>query len=134
MIQPIHPILINKKVLVVDDDEKIRKMFMRRFTIEGFTVITAENGSVAIEKAQKEYPHIILLDLIMPEMDGIDTLTNIRATEWGKIMPIILLTNLNPNEQIMHHVSQDAHVSYFIKANISTDELIVEVKKILHVD
>lgn len=95
-----EPILEIKKVLLVDDDQNIRRICQVCLTSVGkWDVVLAENGFDGIEKAHKERPDVILLDVMMPGMDGPTTLTKLREDEELKHIPVILMTaKVQPQE------------------------------------
>jgi len=82
------------KVLVVDDEWEIRDMLSRFLTEEGYEVILASNGEEAIELAERENPQVILLDIMMPGIDGIETCKRLKAEEKTRFIPIIMATAL----------------------------------------
>jgi len=82
------------KVLVVDDEWEIRDMLSRFLTEEGYEVIVASNGEEAIELAERENPQVILLDIMMPGIDGIETCKRLKAEEKTRFIPIIMATAL----------------------------------------
>ncbi len=86
------------KVAIIEDDQAISQMYRIKFETEGFAVETAENGRLGLELAEKMRPDIILLDLMMPEMDGTEMLTKLRDTSWGKHIKVIILTNVGEQE------------------------------------
>ncbi len=86
------------KVAIVEDDQAIAQMYRIKFEAEGYTVDTAENGKLGLELTENMKPDIILLDLMMPEMDGEEMLTKLRATTWGKDIKVIILTNMGEQE------------------------------------
>ena len=86
------------KVAIIEDDQAISQMYRIKFETEGFEVETAENGRLGLELAEKMRPDIILLDLMMPEMDGTEMLTELRGTAWGKHIKVIILTNVGEQE------------------------------------
>ncbi len=86
------------KVAIVEDDQAIAQMYRIKFEAEGYTVDTAENGKIGLELTENMKPDIILLDLMMPEMDGEEMLTKLRATTWGKDIKVIILTNMGEQE------------------------------------
>lgn len=86
------------KVAIIEDDQAISQMYRIKFETEGFEVETAENGRLGLELAEKMRPDIILLDLMMPEMDGAEMLSQLRATTWGKNIKVIILTNVGEQE------------------------------------
>jgi len=82
------------KVLVVDDELEIRDVLSRFLTEEGYEVIEASNGEEAIELAERENPQVILLDVMMPGMDGIETCKRLKAEEKTRFIPVIMATVL----------------------------------------
>lgn len=89
---------VMSKVAIIEDDQAISQMYRIKFETEGFEVETAENGRLGLELAEKMRPDIILLDLMMPEMDGHEMLAKLRATPWGKHIKVIILTNVGEQE------------------------------------
>jgi two-component system phosphate regulon response regulator PhoB len=86
------------KVAIVEDDQAISQMYRIKFEAEGFEVDTAENGKLGLEMVEHMRPDIILLDLMMPEMTGDEMLAKLRATDWGKDIKVIILTNMGEQE------------------------------------
>src|SRR3990167_3952564 len=86
------------KIAIIEDDQAISQMYRMKFEAEGFEVETAENGKLGLELVDKMRPDIILLDLMMPEMTGDEMLVKLRATEWGKDLKVIILTNMGEQE------------------------------------
>ncbi len=86
------------KVAIVEDDQAISQMYRLKFESEGYEVETAGNGKLGLELAEKMKPDIILLDLMMPEMNGDEMLLKLRKTSWGKNIKVIILTNMGEQE------------------------------------
>jgi DNA-binding response OmpR family regulator len=86
------------KIAIIEDDQAISQMYRIKFEAEGFEVETAENGKLGLEMVEKIRPDIILLDLMMPEMPGDQMLQALRATDWGKEVKVIILTNMGEQE------------------------------------
>jgi DNA-binding response OmpR family regulator len=86
------------KIAIVEDDQAISQMYRFKFEAEGYSIETAENGKLGLELVQKMQPDIILLDLMMPEMSGDEMLRQLRATDWGKDIKVIILTNMGEQE------------------------------------
>ena len=82
------------KILVVDDEWEIRHLLSQFLTEEGYEVILASNGEAAIELAERENPQVILLDILMPGIDGIETCKRLKAGEKTRFIPIIMATAL----------------------------------------
>jgi DNA-binding response OmpR family regulator len=86
------------KIAIIEDDQAISQMYRMKFEAEGFQVETASNGKLGLELAESMRPNIILLDLMMPEMNGDEMLAKLRKTDWGKDVKVIILTNVGEQE------------------------------------
>ncbi len=86
------------KIAIVEDDLAIAQMYRMKFEVEGFEVQTAENGLLGLKLIEEMKPDIVLLDLMMPEMNGDEVLDKVRSNDWGKDIPVIILTNLSEQE------------------------------------
>ena len=119
-----------KKVLIVEDDMFIRDIYQVKFSNEGFMVFIAENGQEALDILEKEIPDIILLDVLMPVMGGMETLKKIRENElWGKI-PIIMLTNISEQDNMNNATDQGAD-GYLVKAYFTPVEILEKVRALI---
>lgn len=86
------------KIAIIEDDLAIAQMYRIKFESEGYEVDTAANGKQGLELCEKLNPDIVLLDLMMPEMTGDKMLAELRKTDWGKNMNVIILTNMGEQE------------------------------------
>ena len=86
------------KIAIIEDDQAISQMYRIKFEAEGFDVETAANGRLGLKLAENMLPDIILLDLMMPEMNGDEMLTKLREKSWGKDIKVIILTNIGEQE------------------------------------
>jgi DNA-binding response OmpR family regulator len=130
--------LENKKILVieeVEDDASIQKMLHIKFTQEGFRVLDARDGEEGLKIALSEHPDLILLDIIMPKMDGLTMMKKLReADEWGKNVPVILLTNKNVNDdEVVKGVADNKPTYYLHKSNYTPNELVKKIRERLSV-
>src|SRR3989344_6881330 len=112
-----------KKILVVEDELAYLKLLNTQLSAKGHTVIEAENGKEGLEKAIKEHPDLILLDIRMPIMDGMSMLNELRKDPWGKTAKVILLTNIEPDEKILKGVLADHPTYYFVKSDMKLEDL-----------
>lgn len=119
-----------KKILVVEDEETLNKTLSASLKIEGFEVSSALDGVQAWEMAKKEKPDLILLDLILPKMDGFEVLKALKDDETLKEVPIILLTNLESPEDIQKALVAGA-TTYLVKANYKLEEVIQKAKEVI---
>lgn len=85
-------------VVIVEDETTIRSLYKAKFDMEGFDVHTANNGVEGLALIKKSKPNIVLLDLLMPHMNGAEMLAKLRATDWGASIPVIILTNVSRDE------------------------------------
>ena len=116
-----------QKILVVEDSKPIAKAYQASLSKEGFEVVVAHNGEQAIEVMENERPDLVLLDLIMPVMDGREVLSMLEENSALGEIPIMVATNSVQDASIVEKASCNV-VDYFIKSNISIDELIKKVK------
>ena len=116
------------KIAIIEDDVAIAQMYRMKFEAEGYDVETAENGRLGLELVEQMLPDIILLDLMMPEMSGDEMLARMRATEWGKNIKVIILTNMG--EQEAPQSLKEHNVSAFIvKADMTPRQVAELVQK-----
>lgn len=116
------------KIAIVEDDQAISQMYRFKFEAEGYTVQTAENGKLGLELVEKMKPDIILLDLMMPEMTGDEVLAKMRASDWGKNIKVIILTNMGEQE-IPDSIKQLGVSGVILKANMTPRQVADLVKK-----
>jgi DNA-binding response OmpR family regulator len=115
-----------KKLLIVEDENTLLKALKDKFLKEGYVVLTAGDGAVGLELALTEHPDLILLDIVMPIMDGMSVLKKLRSNEWGKDVPVILLTNLNMAEKVADALDKGAY-DYLVKSDWSLEEVAKKV-------
>lgn len=121
------------KILIIEDEKVLRKALVQIFTQENFEVIEAKNGEEGLHLSKQKQPNIILLDVIMPKMDGWTMLEQLRNYEpWGKEVPVIILTNLpSKSDEELKKVG-NLHPSYFLlKASTSLEVIVEKVKELL---
>ena len=116
------------KILIIDDEEPILKMYKE--SLGQHQVITAKNGQEGLEIAAKETPDLILLDIIMPEVNGLDVLAKLKEDKNTASIPIVILTNL-PEEASKEKATQLGAADYLVKAENEPDELAKKVKEIV---
>ncbi|MBN1325388.1 response regulator [Candidatus Falkowbacteria bacterium] len=118
------------KILLIEDDTFLVEMYMTKFELEGFSVISAEDGQKGLEMVKKENPDIILLDILMPKMDGFAVLDALKKDKATANIPVVLLTNLGQKEDVKKGFEKGA-VGYLIKAHFMPSEVVDKIKKIL---
>lgn len=119
-----------KRVLIVDDDLFISDLYSLELQKAGFMVTSASSGEVGLSKAQLEKPDLILLDIAMPGLDGIQVLQKIRANHDLDKVKVLLLTNIRDEETIRSGLSQGAD-GYLLKTSLTPEQVAGEVKKTL---
>lgn len=125
------PVAPPKKLLIVEDEPILREMYRDKFTHEGFDVVTAENGRIGLEKVVEQKPNVILLDLMMPVMDGETMISKLRNLPEFKTIPILVLTNAGEVENIRHTQLYYDAIEFMIKSNVSLEEIVMKVKRLL---
>jgi DNA-binding response OmpR family regulator len=121
----------HKKVLIVEDEKPLADTLESSFKDEGFTVIKAENGEVGLKLLQLEKPDIVLLDLLMPIMDGKSMLRRMRELPNFKLTPVIVLTNAGEIENIRETQFYSGAEEFFIKSNVSIAEVVRKSKDLV---
>ena len=119
-----------KKILVVDDNDNLRSVMVDKLTISGFEAIGASNGREGLEEALRLHPDLILLDILMPIMNGWDMLKKLREDDWGKKAKVIMLTVIEDMNAIAQAV-EDGSLAYVIKTDESIEGVIGKVKSML---
>lgn len=118
------------KILIVEDDEFLANIYQTKFEIEGFKVFAAGDGEQGLKLASSKEPEIILLDILLPKLDGFAVLEQLKKDPATKNIPVILLTNLGQKEDVQKGLKMGA-ADYLIKAHFKPSETVDKVKKIL---
>lgn len=116
------------KIAIVEDDQAISQMYRFKFEAEGYQVDTAENGKIGLALIKSMMPDIVLLDLMMPEMNGDEMLAKLRATSWGKNIKVVILTNKGEQE-IPEQVRALNVSAVILKADMTPRQVAEVVKK-----
>jgi len=118
------------KILLVDDDQSILTIFETALKGAGFDTVTALDGKSGLEKASTEHPDLVLLDQVLPDMNGNDVLKTLKADPALKAIPVSLLSNFGQNQLVQDALSQGA-VDYILKYQVEPADLVNKVKEIL---
>lgn len=121
---------MSKSILVVDDDNLVRKTLAESLTAAGYTVTEAVNGQDGLTKIQQLRPDLVVSDVRMPELDGLQMVQKLRAEEWGKQVPIIILSTDDNTASINQALSSGVTV-YLSKTTLSPDEITEQIKQAL---
>lgn len=116
------------KILLIEDEEMLANMYEVKFKNEGYDLVKAMDGSMGLEMAKSMTPDFILLDIIMPKMDGFSVLKTLKEDAVTKNVPVMLLTNLGQDEDV-ERGKQLGAVGYLVKANITPSEVVAAVKR-----
>ncbi len=119
-----------KTVLVIEDDRPLRAALVEKLGHSGFTTIEAENGEVGLEQCFRDWPDLILLDIVMPKMDGMAMLKQLRDDERGAEVPVVLLTNYSEVEMVTRATLHRA-ADYLIKADWKLEDVVAKVAEVL---
>ena len=122
----------NTKILIVDDDPFILDMYIIKFKEQGFQIDTATDGKMALEKIQTNNPDIVLLDVVMPKMDGFDVIKKIQENKIPRTFKILFLTNFGQKEDVERGMQLGAD-GYIIKAHFTPSEVVAKVKEVLKI-
>lgn len=121
-----------KTILIVEDEEPMQLALKDILVFEGFNVFEAKNGEEGLAMALREHPDLILLDILMPEMNGLVMLKKLREDDWGKKAKVIILTNYDEKDYVATALESQVF-DYFIKTDIKITEVIKKIKEKLAV-
>ena len=121
------------KIAIIEDDQTISQMYRMKFEADGFEVQHASDGKHGVAMVESFKPDVILLDLQMPEMSGDEALSRIRSADWGKNIPVIILTNMGQEESPKSLASLNVS-SYIVKADLTPSQVVARVKSTLGIN
>lgn len=119
-----------KKILFIEDEQALQKNLKKALANEGFPLISAFNGEEGLNLAKKEKPDLILLDLILPKLDGFGVLKKLKEDPETEKIPILILTNLEDPYDIQKALELGAN-KYLVKANYELEDVIKKIKEML---
>ncbi|MFA6552968.1 MAG: response regulator [Patescibacteria group bacterium] len=120
--------MAKQKILVIEDENSLRRALVEKLNHSGYTPIEAKDGQAGLALALKEYPDLILLDIVMPVMDGLTMLDKLRKNSWGRDVPVILLTNLNESKDIAEAIKNGAY-DYLVKSDWKLEDVITVIRQ-----
>lgn len=118
------------KILIVEDDPLIARMYEKALSFEGYEVEVATDGAEGLKKIQEWQPRLVLLDIMMPTMNGLEVLENLKADPATKEIPVVVLTNLTEPADAQAALEKGA-VKYIVKSAHVPKEIVIMVKEIL---
>jgi DNA-binding response OmpR family regulator len=119
-----------KGILLIEDDEFLAELYATKLNLEGFEVALANTGEKGLKMIKDKKPDLVLLDIILPKMDGFEILKNVKADPGLKNIPIILLTNLSQKDEVKKGLELGA-VDYLIKAHFMPSEVVKKIKNVI---
>lgn len=119
-----------KKILVVEDDPDLLEIMSFRIKQAGYQVVQATDGKQGYEVALREHPDLILLDIMMPEVTGLQMLKALRQDEWGAKVHVFLLTSVNRSKEMSEGMNYNVD-KYIVKADLKYDQLLASIKQYL---
>lgn len=114
------------KILIIEDERLIINALIKKLSVVGYKVIFALEGDEGIRKAKKEKPDLILLDIIMPKMDGITVLKKLKSKKETKNIPVVVLSNLS-DDRAVEEAMLTGSTDYLIKSNYSLDDVVKKI-------
>ena len=120
-------------ILLIEDDPMLIKLYENALTRDQFSVSIASDGLSGINKALAEHPDLILLDIGLPLLNGLNVMKKLRQDNWGASVPIIMLTNADTNDEILNAVVEGKPAYYFIKAETNPEGIITKIKETLNI-
>jgi DNA-binding response OmpR family regulator len=118
-----------KRILIVDDDPLISRMYQNKMQLDGHVAEIAINGEEALMAVRKQKPDLILLDVMMPKLNGVETLKILKGEEITKNIPVIILTNLGDKPEDIDKAKTLGALDYLVKSQVSLKDLSTRVKK-----
>jgi len=121
---------VSPRILLVDDDSNILTIYSKRFAAAGFETVTARNGEDGLRMAGKHVPDLILLDLMMPRLDGFETLARLKEHMELQHIPVVILTSLSDRRDI-DRCNELGCAAYLIKTQVTPEDVVRKAKEIL---
>jgi len=121
---------MEKTILIIEDDKFLRELIAQKLTKEGYKMSEAVDGEEGIKKVKEEKPDLVLLDLILPGIDGFEVLSKMKDDPSLSQIPVIILSNLGQKDDVERGLKLGA-VDYLIKAHFTPGEIIEKIKNVL---
>jgi DNA-binding response OmpR family regulator len=118
------------KILIIEDDRYISKMYQLKLSLEGYDVQVAENGKQGVDKVKEMMPNIILLDILMPELDGFEVLKIVKGDDATKDIPVLIMSNLGQEDHIEKGMQMGA-IGYIVKSQFTPSKVVDKIKETL---
>ncbi len=119
---------MKKIILIIEDEELMVRMYTKLFSFEGYTVASSTDGEHGLKKAKDEKPDLIVLDIMMPKMNGLEVLEALKSNPETSDIPVVILTNLGNDETLKESLQLGA-AGYLVKSQVTNETLIEEIKQ-----
>lgn len=119
------------KIALIEDDALLVRMYQKKLESDGFEVVTAEDGKSGLDLIAKEKPDLVLLDIMMPVMNGFEVLEQLKKEESTKKIPVVILTNLGTDEEDANKGLELGAIAYLIKSDVVPADVVAKAKEIL---
>lgn len=119
-----------KKILIIEDEKILLDLLFEKFEDSGFEVNCAQSAEIGIKLAIQKHPDLILLDVILPKMDGLTMLKKLRQDKWGKEVPVIILSNLDDQKKVSEAMKIGVY-DFLIKSNVKLSDVVKEAREVL---
>lgn len=119
-----------KRVLLIEDEIVLLNLLSEKFKDSGFEVNSAQSAEAGIKSALQNHPDLILLDIILPKMDGLTMLKKLRQDKWGKGVPVIILSNLSDQKKVSEAMKIGVY-DFLVKSNVKLSEVVEEAREVL---
>lgn len=119
------------KILVVEDNAELAEMYETVLKNDGFQVVKAVDGEEGIKKMKDEHPDLVILDIVMPKVSGVEVLTAAKQDETLKKIPVFILTNVYSSEDNVKMLLNMGAVDYLVKSELTPGQVVEKVRKIL---
>ena len=118
------------RILIIEDDKFLRELIIQKLGKEGYDIVEAAEGEEGLRKMKEEKPDLVLLDLILPGIDGFEVLRRAKADEGTSSVPVIILSNLGQRDDVEKGIELGA-IDYLIKAHFTPGEIVEKIREIL---
>lgn len=116
-----------KKILIIEDNTILSDTLSDNLTHEGFEILLAKDGDEGLSLAFRNMPDLILLDILLPKLDGLQVLDKLRVHPWGKSVPVIILSNLSEPQNVATALEKDIH-EYLVKTDWKMEDVVKRIK------
>lgn len=120
-----------KKILIVEDEEPLSAVLKDSLSSEGFAVTTASDGAQGLQAALDQKPDLILLDIIMPKLDGLSMLRQLRTYDAGRTIPVIVMSNLSDSKEVHEALANGAR-DFMVKSDWAVSDLVATIRRHLN--